>query len=249
MHNRLGVGWKAAFWIGALAVVVFLLWLVNAVLLPFVMAAVLGYLLDPLANKLERMGLARVWSTTIILVGSLVVIVLVLVLFTPMVGRQVSDFVKALPDLVKRVQDLGTSATESISHGWASKWLAKLGLGDGGAASEIKNSASDLVNKGVAWGMAFANGLLSRGAALLDLFSLIIITPVVAFYMLLDWRNLVATIRRPGAAAQPRQRARDRPRDRPGACRLPARAVAGLPVPRRPGTASDCRSSVSTSGC
>lgn len=194
MRRRLGIGWKVGFWAAALALLVFFLWLFNAVLLPFVMAVVLGYLLDPLANKLERLGLARVWSTTIILVGSLFVIVLTLVLFTPMLGRQVAAFVKALPDLVKRAQDLGASASAQFSHGWGSALLAKLGLNEGGTASEIKNSASDLVNKSVTWTMGFANGLLSRGAALLDLLSLIIITPVVAFYMLLDWRKMVATI-------------------------------------------------------
>ena len=194
MRRRLGIGWRVGFWVGALAVAIFLLWLFNAVLLPFVVAAVLGYLLDPLANKLERLGLARVWSTTIILLGSLFVIVLTLVLFTPMLGRQVAGFVKALPELVRRAQDLFATATASFSHGWGSKLLERVGLSDAGTTAEIKNSASDLVNKGIAWSVGFANGLLSRGAALLDLFSLIIVTPVVAFYMLLDWRKMVATI-------------------------------------------------------
>ncbi len=195
VRRRLGNGWKAGFWIGAFAIVVGLLWLFNAVLLPFVMAAVLGYLLDPLANKLERMGLARVWSTTIILVGAIVIVVLTLVLFTPMLIRQVTDFAKALPDLVQRAQDLGAAATASFTqHGWGSKLLARFGLDNSGTASELRSFSSDIVNKAVAWGVAFGKGLLSRSAALLDLMSLIIVTPVVAFYMLLDWRKMVETI-------------------------------------------------------
>lgn len=194
MRRQLGIGWKVGFWVGALAIVVGLLWLFDAVLLPFVMAAVLGYLLDPLANKLERLGVARIWATTIILVGSIVAVILVLVLFTPMLVNQIAGFIKALPDLVKRAQQLAASASASFSHGWGSTLLARLGLDDSGTVSEIKSSASDIVNKGIALLVGFANGLLSRGAALLDLLSLIVITPVVAFYMLLDWRKMVATI-------------------------------------------------------
>ena len=195
MRRRLAIGWKVGFWLGAFAIVLFLLWLFNAVLLPFVMAAVLGYLLDPLANKLERLGLARVWSTTIILVGAIVVVILTLVLFTPMLVHQVSDFAKALPALVQRAQDLGSSAAASFTqHGWGAKLLERFGLDSGGTVSEVRNYASDFANRAVAWGVAFFNGVLSRGAALLDLFSLIIVTPVVAFYMLLDWRKMVETI-------------------------------------------------------
>ena len=195
MRRRLGNGWKAGFWIGAFSVVAFLLWLFNAVLLPFVMAAVLGYLLDPLANKLQRLGVSRVWSTTVILVGAIVVVVLTLVLFTPMLVRQVTDFTKALPSLVQRAQDLGASATAAFTqHGWGAKLLERFGLDSGGTVSEVRNYASDFANRAVSWGVAFFNGVLSRGAALLDLFSLIIVTPVVAFYMLLDWRKMVLTI-------------------------------------------------------
>ena len=128
-----------------------------------------------------------------ILVGALVVVIVTIVLFTPMLGRQISGFVLALPDLVKKAQGLVTSVGDQITHGWISKLLAKVGINDSSLAT-IKDSASDYVNKAVSWIAAFLNGVLTRGAALLDLLSLIVITPVVAFYMLLDWRRLVATI-------------------------------------------------------
>ena len=193
LRRRLGIGWQVGFWSAATLVTVFLLWLCSAVLLPFVVAIVLGYLLDPLVNKLERLGLGRSAATTLILVGSLVVIVLTIVLFLPMLGRQVSGLMQALPDLVKKAQGLVASLGNQITHGWISNLLAKAGINDSSLAS-IRDSASDYVNKGVSWLVGFANGVLTRGAALLDLLSLIVITPVVAFYMLLDWRKLVATI-------------------------------------------------------
>lgn len=192
-RKRLGITWQVAFWLATFALFAFFLWLFNAVLLPFVVAMALGYLLDPLVNRLERMGLGRAGATSVILGGALVVIVVILVIFAPMLGRQIADFVKALPSLVQKAQALAAQASEQVAKGHLNAVLARLGLDDGNM-SEIRNSASDMVNRGLAWAVGFVNGLLSRGAALLDLFSLIIITPVVAFYMLLDWRKLVRTI-------------------------------------------------------
>ena len=192
-RRRLGIGWKVGFWSIAVLVVVLLLWLFNSVLLPFIVAMVLGYLLDPLVGKLERFGLGRTAATSLILVGSLVVIVLTLVFFTPMLVHQIADLIKALPDLVKKAQGLVGSASETITHGWVNTALAKLGINTA-SFGDVKSQASDYINKGVSWMVGFANGLLTRGAALLDLLSLIVITPVVAFYMLIDWRKMVATI-------------------------------------------------------
>ncbi len=193
MAARLGIGWKAGFWIAAAAVMFSILWLFNAVLLPFVMALVVGYLLDPLTNKLVKVGLGRASAVSVILIATLITVVVVLTVFAPMLVRQVSDFVKALPNLVQRAQDLAASVGQQLSHGWGAVVLSKLGIG-GSSAADFKGYASDFVNKGVAWSVTVANGLLSRGAALLDLFSLLIITPVVGFYMLLDWPKMVDTI-------------------------------------------------------
>lgn len=191
--RRLGIGWQVGFWVAFTALVVCLLWLFNAVLLPFVMAIVLGYLLDPLVNKLEKFRMSRTVATLLILVGSLVVIVLIFVIFTPMLVRQVSGLIQALPGLVKKAQGLFAALGDQVTNGWISHTLARLGIGDS-TLNDIRNSASDYVNKGVSWLVSFMNGVLYRGAALLDLLSLIVITPVVAFYMLVDWRKMMSKI-------------------------------------------------------
>ncbi len=192
VKRRTALGWKAGFWLAACLIFFFLLWLFSSILLPFIVALVVGYLLDPLVNKLVELKLGRAGATTVILIGSLVVIALVIALFSPMLVRQVTEFAKALPDLVRRAQELAASAGEQVTHGWIGNLLDRFGLG--GSLSELKSSAGDNVNKAVAYAGTFANGLLSRGAALLDLLSLIIVTPVVAFYMLLDWPRMIETI-------------------------------------------------------
>ncbi len=193
LRQRLGVGWQIGFWLGAAVVFGFLLWLFSAVLLPFVVAIALGYLLDPLVARMQKLGLGRAAAATLILIAALVVLVIALVIFIPMLARQVSGLVTALPDLVRRAQGLIALLGDQITHGWISSTLAKLGLSDANVA-EIRNSASDYLNRVVTWLVGFANGVLTRGAALLDLLSLVIVTPVVAFYILVDWHRMIATI-------------------------------------------------------
>ena len=183
---------QVGFWLAACLILAFLLWLFHAILMPFVVALVLGYLLDPLVGRMERLGLGRGGATTIILVGSLLVMIVTLALFSPMLARQVAGFIKALPDLVKRAQDLASAAGEQVTHGRIGELLDRYGLG--GSVADIRSGASDYVNKAVAWLAASGNSLLSRTAALLDLLSLIVITPVVAFYILLDWPRMLGAL-------------------------------------------------------
>ena len=192
MRRGIVLGWQAGFWLALLAALVGLLWLFSAVLPPFVVAAVIGYLLDPLVNRLERLGLGRTGAALLILVAAILVIVVTIALFSPMLARQVAGFIKAFPDLVRKAQELGSEAGESVTHGFIGGLMQKYGLG--GRLSDLSNSASDIVNQAVNWFVGFGNSLLSRGAALLDLLSLLVITPVVALYMLVDWPRMIGTI-------------------------------------------------------
>lgn len=183
---------QVGFWFVACLIFAFLLWLFHAILMPFVVALVLGYLLDPLVGRMERLHLGRGGATTIILVGSIVVVLVTLALFSPMLVRQVTGFIKALPDLVKRVQDLASSASEQLTHGKVGELLARYGLG--GSVEDLRSGAGEYVNKAIAWLAASGNSLLSRTAALLDLLSLVVITPVVTFYILLDWPRMLGAL-------------------------------------------------------
>ena len=192
MRSRAVILSQVGFWLAGCLVLAFLLWLFHAILMPFVVALVLGYLLDPLVGRMERLRLGRAGATTIILVGSLVVVIVTVALFSPMLVRQVAGFVKALPDLVKRAQDLAVAAGDQVAHGRIGELLSKYGLG--GSIADLRSGASDYANKAVAWIAASGNSVLSQTAALLDLLSLAVITPVVTFYILLDWPRMLRAL-------------------------------------------------------
>ncbi len=192
MRSRAVILSQVGFWLAGCLILAFLLWLFHAILMPFVVALVLGYLLDPLVGRMERLRLGRAGATTIILVGSLVVVIVTVALFSPMLVRQVAGFVKALPDLVKRAQDLAVAAGDQVAHGRIGELLSKYGLG--GSIADLRSGASDYANKAVAWIAASGNSVLSQTAALLDLLSLAVITPVVTFYILLDWPRMLGAL-------------------------------------------------------
>lgn len=192
MRSRAVVLSQVGFWLVASLTLVFLLWLFHAILMPFVVALVLGYLLDPLVGRMQRLRLGRGGAAAVILVGSLIVMIVIAAVFSPMIVRQITDFVKALPELVKRAQEVASSAGDQITNGKSGELLARFGLG--GSVASLRESLGDYANKAVLWLASSSNSLLYQTAALLDVLSLVIITPVVAFYIMLDWPEMLQSI-------------------------------------------------------
>ena len=80
------------------AVIGYLIWLLGPVLMPFAIAAMLGYLGDPLADRLERWGLSRNWAATLVFLVLLFAFGGVLLLLVPLVSRQVESVIQNLPN-------------------------------------------------------------------------------------------------------------------------------------------------------
>ncbi|WPP05457.1 AI-2E family transporter [Methylocella tundrae] len=185
--------WQIGFWIGALLLLVLLLWLFSGVLLPFAAAMALSYLLNPVADRLERLGLSRLGATLLIMAGFLLVLGLFLVLVMPAFWRQLASFLQALPSYVVKLEDLITDLSVRLAQDHGATMIEKLGFGKQ-ASTDLRNSTSDLVNQAAQWAGTFVKSIWSSGAALIGLLSLLVLTPVVTFYMLLDWDKMIATV-------------------------------------------------------
>lgn len=97
---------KLGFWLGGLALLVLILWLLGDVLMPFAAALAIAYLLDPVADRLQKLGLSRLGATLIILIGFVLVIALLLMLLAPALGHQIAGFIQELPGIATRLRDL-----------------------------------------------------------------------------------------------------------------------------------------------
>ncbi|MGB3809716.1 MAG: AI-2E family transporter [Parvibaculum sp.] len=173
---------QTAIWIGAILAFAFLLWLLSNILLPFVAGLALAYFLDPLADRLEERGLSRLMAATIISVVFTLLTVAVAIIILPLLYQQTIAFIEVLPSIVKGARTFLLEASDGK--------LARL-LGQN---AEIKKAVTDVAGGGISWFLSLLTSIGSQGLALVGLISLIVITPVVAFYMLLDWDRMIARV-------------------------------------------------------
>jgi len=175
---------QIGFWIAALVVAVLLLFVLRGILLPFVAGFALAYLLDPLADRLQKIGVGRLGASLLILILFVLIFIVSLMVLVPFAAQQIGAFVERLPGYVVRLQELGAEQLGPL--------VRRLGIEE--VLPSGPTSVGNLISQGIAWLTAFLQGLWSGGQALISIFSLLVVTPVVAFYMLVDWDRMVKTV-------------------------------------------------------
>lgn len=175
---------EVAIWIAAFAVLVLFVWLFSSILLPFVAGLVLAYFLDPIADRLERMGMSRLWATLVILGVFVVLFVVALLIVVPLLAGNLTEFLDKAPEYARRLQQL------IIDKGGP---LVK-SLGPRFSVPDLQGQVGGIIAKGATWLGDLLASIWSGGQALVGILSLIVVTPVVAFYLLVDWDRMLAKI-------------------------------------------------------
>jgi predicted PurR-regulated permease PerM len=173
------------FWIAVLVVFVGLLWLLSPILLPFVVGMALAYLLDPLANRLTKRGVSRLVAALIILGGFVLGFALLLLFIAPVLAKQFSGFVDNAPGYVQRLQSL----VSDPDYPWLKHLVGDNLVGTG-------KSVGDLMNQAMGYLTAVLASVWAKGQALISIFSLVVVTPVVAFYLICDWDRILGSLDR-----------------------------------------------------
>jgi predicted PurR-regulated permease PerM len=171
------------FWIATLALVVMAAVLLRAVLLPFVAGLALAYLLNPLVNRLEQLGLNRAVATLLILAAFYAAVIALLVVAIPIITTEIALLIEKLPTYVNRVQALLVDP----SHPSLGKIL-EMGI------AQAEQSSSELARVGAGWLTEFLRSLWSDGRMLLSIFSLLVVTPIITAYLVHDWNRLITAL-------------------------------------------------------
>jgi predicted PurR-regulated permease PerM len=177
---------QVLFWLAALGLLVLALWMFSGILLPFVAGLVLAYFLDPLADRLVRLGLSRLWATIVILGLFVVLFALALLGIVPFIASDMARFLTKVPDYARQLQELVVTRGAPL--------LERLGMST--SLPDLQNSLSDVVGKGATWLGNLLSSLWTGGQALVGVVSLLVVTPVVAFYLLVDWDDMIANVDR-----------------------------------------------------
>ncbi|HIP23978.1 MAG TPA: AI-2E family transporter, partial [Rhodobacteraceae bacterium] len=170
---------KQLKWWGISAIVlIFLFWFLGGALLPYISAAAIAYFLDPLADRLEKLGLSRLWATIVICTITAMLAFLAVLIVLPLLIDQLIGLAKAAPSLVAQFQ------------AWLGQMFPSFFVDD----SILRKALLSLQNMLKDQGLVLVNGVLNSSLAVVDFLILLIVTPVVSFYLLLDWDRLVAKI-------------------------------------------------------
>ena len=169
---------QVKYWGITAAVFLFALWILGSVILPFVIGGAIAYFLDPIAGRLERLGLSRIVATVIISVAALLICILLAVLVIPLLTQQLLALISAAPLIFSQLQAFLTVRFPSILDQTSVVHQTLISIGD-----TIKAQGADLANR-----------LISSALSVINAALFIIVVPVVAFYLLLDWSRMIAHV-------------------------------------------------------
>ena len=166
------------YWTIATAVFLILMWALGDVILPFVLGMAIAYFLDPVADRLEKLGLSRALSVTVITLVVVLVFILMALLVIPTLVNQAINLFQVAPELFNRLQDVLVERFPSLVD----------------EGSTIRQSLAALGETIRSKGAQFLEAALTSVGSLINVVVLLVIVPVVAFYLLYDWDRMVAEV-------------------------------------------------------
>lgn len=166
------------YW-GIAALVFFVvLWFLGNIILPFLVGGAIAYFLDPVADRLQRAGLSRAAATALITLGAALVFAALVLSVIPALIQQLTALVNAVPDFVTQFQTFLVTRFPELQD----------------STSTARQTLAQIAEAIQAQGGQLANGVISSALSVVGAVLFLVVVPVVAFYMLLDWDHMVAQI-------------------------------------------------------
>jgi len=179
---------QTALWLGVALAFLVLLMLLGPVLMPFIVAAILAYILNPWVDRLcaRRFGkfsLPRAFAAILLIVLLLSLVLAMILIVTPILQKQIPQLQEQIPRfldkmnivLSPRLQDLGVSVQ----------------LDSAGLKTML---AEQLRDSGEVIGKAVLSSVRVGGSAVMGLLANLLLIPIVLFYLLLDWHAMLARL-------------------------------------------------------
>jgi predicted PurR-regulated permease PerM len=178
-----GRSYRLLFWLALVVVVVFALGMLQSILLPFIAGLVLAFILAPAVTRLEKLGIPRGLASFAVLIVFLVGVALVFTLLVPLIQNQVVTLIGKVPALVAFLQDQLGKVMNLAQQQLPADQVAKL-----------KDMVGTKLGEALSWLASLLQGLITSSIAILNIVSLVIVTPIVTFLLLRDWEKMVALI-------------------------------------------------------
>ena len=171
---------QTIFWIVITCILFLAIYTLSSVLMPFVAGMILAYLLDPLVDRVEKIGIRRSLSTFFVLTIFFVCSAGSSLLLLPVILNQLSNLTSFLPTLISNLEPFMRQVRSLVDNAIKADNSNQLSL-----------PVADILN----WAGGFLTEIISSSLAFANLLSLIIITPIVAFYLLRDWDLIINKVK------------------------------------------------------
>ncbi len=170
-------------WVAIIVTTFTLLIVLRDMLLPFIAAMAIAYLLDPAADWMERRGIKR-WLATLLIIGLFFVVAsLIVLLLVPLVSDQFTKFMDHLPEYVAWFNERLLPYVQGVAGSFGIDLTHDPKAALAGQGEQVMKVVGGVLT-----------GLLGGGQAIFNVLSLLVITPVVSFYLLRDWDNMISHI-------------------------------------------------------
>ena len=180
-ETKNGHNW--VFWLTIFAIFCLAVYALKSVLMPFIVGILIGYLLNPFTAKFEKFGLNRTIATLLVLsIILLISIPAIIILFT-VINEQLMRFTASIPDYITTLTAKIDPFLQNLQKDFPSISADKIKEGLKEEAANNLKILSNILKK-----------LISGSFAIINILSLLLITPIVAFYMLRDWRPFVIRV-------------------------------------------------------
>ena len=171
------------FWLFGAIVFFLSIFLFRSILLPFVAGMATAYFLDPVCDRMERWGLNRTLATVLVTLAFLIILVVILITLVPALVGQIGALLERMPTYLESLRSGVAQVISTVE--------ARL---DPALLERAREVVAGSIDRFVAWITSALAGLVTGGVAFANLLSLIVITPIVAFYLLRDWDRIVERI-------------------------------------------------------
>jgi predicted PurR-regulated permease PerM len=175
---------RLALALGLLATLLFALWVFSAILTPFVLALCIAYFLDPPVTRLARIGVPRGLASLLLILALAAFCLLAVLLLYPLLIAQIGVLIARLPAYVAGIGTLVQQALERAQEAFGPEVVD----------AQLRDLAVRQAGAMVTFLATAVGRLIGGGVALFNVFTLVVVTPIVAFYLLRDWPRIIRRI-------------------------------------------------------
>ena len=174
---------QVLFWLIAAAALILIVASLQAILLPFIAGIAIAYFLSPVADRLVEEGVNRIVAAFLIVGLLLVIVIAALVLLVPVIIAQIQDVAVSMPGEVERIK--------GIIETWAQ---ARLGDAFPSFEQGLQRAAQSITENWASLAAWAASSIWTSSLAIVNFLALMLVTPLVVFYLLVDWHPMLAKI-------------------------------------------------------